>query len=337
MAVRKHQQKFVARNLVLTDKTQLAYGTAVAGVSMTARPPKMNPDNFAKITKTYYTDEQLSGSGHEYMTARQEIERATDVSLDLPATDWLMGWAIAQILASVTTTGAGPYTHVFKPLNSTRVCPVTSVYMEDTEVVKTTYLDMAATELTISGGGSGPVMLQISMQGSGRFTDAAIGALPAVQTPILLLCSDLDFQIGPPGAPVSIKDLVRQWSIKIARTIELHRAPGGGLFVTQTNIDKQRVSYSMTLRAKDTEGAADPRTLFIADTIQESDFIINSGAAAQCTIKIPNHYVRTTPVTDGDFVGWNIEVTEEDVVKVGANEIVQATVINSQQTWLVGA
>jgi hypothetical protein len=104
----------------------------------------------------------------------------------------------------------------------------------------------------------------------------------------------MDITLGRQRLAVSIKDLVRQWSIKISRTIELHRAPGGGLFVTQTNIDKQRASYSMLVRAKDTEVAADPRSLFLADTIQETNFIMNSGAAAQCTVKFPNHYVHAT-------------------------------------------
>jgi hypothetical protein len=49
----------------LADNSQAVYGTAVAGASMTARPPKMNPDNFVKITKNYYTDEQLANKGHE--------------------------------------------------------------------------------------------------------------------------------------------------------------------------------------------------------------------------------------------------------------------------------
>jgi hypothetical protein len=114
---------------------------------------------------------------------------------------------------------------------------VTSIYLEDTAAVKTTYLDMAGVELTISGGGSGPVMMQLSLQGSGRYTDAAIGAMPAVQVPVLLLASDMDIQLGAPAGAVSIKDLVRQWSIKISRTIELHRAPGGGLV---RNADEHR-------------------------------------------------------------------------------------------------
>jgi hypothetical protein len=132
MAVRQHQQKLVVRNLVVTDKSQAVYGTAVAGASMTSRPPKMNPDNFVKITKNYYTDDGLANKGHEYQTARQVIEQAIDFAIDMPATDFMIGWAIAQVLSSVATTGVGPYTHVFKPLNSTRVCPVTSIYIEDT-------------------------------------------------------------------------------------------------------------------------------------------------------------------------------------------------------------
>jgi hypothetical protein len=337
MAIRQVQQKIAVRNLVLSPNSQTTYGTAIAGASMTKRPPKMNPDNYVRISKKLYTDEGMANKGHEYMTTRQETDRAVDLQLDLPMTDFLVGWAMANILGAVTTTGAGPYTHVFKPLNSTRVTPVTSIYTEDTSAVKTTYVDMAATELTLSGGGSGPGMMSISFQGSGRFTDAAIGAMPAVSAEILLLASDLDILLGPQAAAVSIKDLVRQWSIKITRTIELHEAPGSGLYITQTNTEKQRASYSMLLRAKDTEVAADPRTLFLADTLQETQFVFNSGAAAQCTVKFPGHYVHAVPVSDGNFVGWQVDATEEDVIKSGANEIVQATVINSQPTFLVGA
>jgi hypothetical protein len=115
----------------------------------------------------------------------------------------------------------------------------------------------------------------------------------------------------------------------------VHRA--ADLFVTQTNIDKHRATYSMLVRAKGHRRRGGPSDLYLNDTIQETNFIMNSERAAQCTVKFPNHYVRTTPVTDGSFVGWQVETTEEDVVKVGANEIVQATCINSPAAFLVGA
>ncbi|MGB9103118.1 MAG: hypothetical protein WCC59_00040, partial [Terriglobales bacterium] len=91
------------------------------------------------------------------------------------------------------------------------------------------------------------------------------------------------------------------------------------------------------MRAIETEGAAEPRTLMIANTLREVQINVNSGASAQLKAKFPNAYVKTTPVMDGKYLAWQIDAGDQDLVKVGANEIIEATVINGQATYLVGA
>lgn len=330
-------QHIAARALVISPNKQLAYGAALADLNLTHRP-RIDGGAFATIGRSYFTDDELANKGHEYPTMRQVSMQETGLDLQLPVSDFLAGWLAAMMLGSVTTVGAAsPYTHTFKALSSTRISPVTTIYMEDTAAVKTKYPDMAGVELTVSGGSSGPVMAQIKLVGTGRMTDVAMAAPPVAAVPTILMAADGDLLIGPQGAPVSVKDRLKEWSYKITRSIEPHRGPGSGLYAVQNNIESVRASLSFLIRAKETEAATEPRTLFLNDTIQEIQINVNSGAAAQLKAKFPACYVRTSPVADGKFVGWRVEVTEQDVLKLGANEIVELTALNSQATYLVGA
>lgn len=336
MATFESQHK-AARVLVVSPNVQNAYGTALLDAALTHRP-RVPSDVFVDEGQSYITDEEQYNKGHDYPTVRQEVERSSSFQLSAPLFDFMAGWYHMLILQTVASTGAGPYTHVFKPENATRQAKATTIYMEDTAAIKTKYPDMVATELTISGDASGAVQAQISLAGSGKWTDGAMGAVPApVAAPTLLLGSDADVLIGPQAAPVSVKQYMRRWSYTISREIELMRVPGGGLVVAQPNVGKLRAKYSIMLRAKDTEVAGDPRTIALANTIREIQININSGAAAQLKVKFPGAYVRAKRTMEGNYVAWSIEGNEQDVQKSGANEIIECTVINSQATYLVGA
>ncbi|MBZ5509941.1 MAG: hypothetical protein LAN70_02115 [Acidobacteriia bacterium] len=331
-------QHILVRNLLLTANRQNAYATPVPDANLLEHC-RFDGQAFASIVPSFWDDGALSGLGHEFPTVRQNIKWDSSLQLSRHVDEWFAGWMLAQVLQEYSVTNVGAvYTHVFKPLSTTRQAKPTTVYFEDSAAIKYRMPDLVGVELTVTIPDSGPVTAQISLTGSGRWTDGALGnAMPAVSARTLLLGSDADVLIGASGAAASIKPRLRQCQFKITRTIEIHRAQGGGMYAVQANVDQQRASFSIVVRAIATEDGAEPRTLMIANTLREVQINVNSGASAQMKIKFPNAYVKTTPVMDGKYLSWQIDASDQDLVKVGAAEIIEATVINGQATYLVGA
>lgn len=323
------------RNMVISNKVQQTLGTPLS-TSLTERV-RFDGGMFAQITPNWQNDGEWAGKGHEYATARWMTEIDVKLQGTLPLSNFITGWALSLVLGSVATTGTNPYTHVFKPQSSSRIAAAHTIYFEDTAGVKYTIYDLAGVEVTIQGGANGALTANISIQGTGRYTDGAIGVLPAFTARPLLLASDTTVLWGAQGAAASIADRVKQWQVTFTRSIETHRGPGAGMYGLQNNVESHMATLSMLLRAKDTEDAAEPRTLQFGNTLREVQINTNSGAAAQLNIKFPGTYVRTQPTKDGNFVAWQIDVTAEDIIKSGSNEIVQATAINDVTTWLTTA
>jgi hypothetical protein len=324
-----------ARNITLSPNKQNTIGTALGDANLTQRPPVLDEGAFATIQKEYYSNIDRANKGHQWATVRQKVAQKTGFQFSFDVSDWLAGWMCAFCFGAVTTTGAGPYTHTFKFLQSTNISPLTTIYFEDTADIKYKMQDLAIAELMISGGARGPVQAQVNMLGTGRYTDGAMGAPAAPSSPTILLASDTDFLIGAPTAAASIKERVKQWQAKFTIGLQPHDAVGGGMFSTFVKIDTQRASWSAQVSAKDVD---DMRTLFTNDTLQEVQINTNSGAAAQLNIKFPNTYVSAAQIgTDGKEEIWSIESDEMAQIKSGASEVAQVTVINGQATWLVGA
>jgi hypothetical protein len=326
-------QHIRARKLTITDKKQITYGTPVAAASMTY-PVRMDGSAFASLGKDYWSDLARSGKATPFPTIRQKIAQKTAFQTGLELNDFLPGWMAAFCLGADTISGTGPFTHLFTFLQSTNQMPVTTVYFEETADIKTEYVDMAISDLVFSGTDSGPLTGQFSMVGSGRIVDGAV-ANPALNTPTMLLGSDSDILIGPQGAPVSIKERVRGWSVHFQVGLTPHRAPGGGMFSTMHKIDQQRATVSLRIAAKDVD---DVRTLFLNDTIQELQINTNSGAAAQLKIRFPGMFLSAAQIgVDGNEEIWQVDTDENSVIKSGVLNLVEVTVINNQATYLVAA
>jgi hypothetical protein len=123
--------------------------------------------------------------------------------------------------------------------------------------------------------------------------------------------------------------------VRLQVALSPHRAPGGGLYATMHKIQQQRVSVSLRVAAKDVD---DIRTVFLLDQMRELQINTNSGAAAQLKFKFPGLYLSAAQIgTDGNEEIWQIESNERSVIKSGANNLVEVTVINGQSTYLVGA
>jgi hypothetical protein len=323
------------RNMVLSNKVQLTLGTPLS-TSLTERV-RFDGGAFAQISPQWQTDAEWAGKGHEYPSSRWQTELDISLQMNLPLSNFLASWAISTVLGAVTTSGANPYTHVFKPQSSSRIAQAHTIYFEDTAGVKYTITDLAGVEVTLSGGATGGLSVNVSLRGTGKYTDGAIGSLPAFTARPILLASDTQVLIGAQTAAASIADRIKQWQVTISRSIEVHRGPGGGMYGLQCNIEQQRAKLSMLLRAKDTEGAAEPRTLMLANTLREVQINTATSGTATLNIKFPGTYIRTQPTRDGNFVSWQIDATEEDVIKSGSNEIIEVTTIDDVTTWLTTA
>jgi hypothetical protein len=283
-------QHISARNLLLTANSQNNYGVAIPDANLLERA-RFDGNAFASINPSFWSDGELAGRGHEFPTERPLIMWETGMQMSRHVDDWLAGWMIAQVLQGYSVSGAGPYIHVFKPASASRQAKATTVYFEDSAVIKYRLLDLVGTELTITIPENGPVTMQISLQGSGRFTDGVLGnAVPALAARTLLLGSDADFLIGASGAAASVKNRWRASAqIKITREIEIHRAPGGGLYALQANIDKQRAGFTIMLRAKDTEDAAEPRIADDREHAARSAAERELGRGGEAVHEVPEH------------------------------------------------
>lgn len=330
------QDIFQARQLVLSPNKQTTYGTPVASFA-TGYKCQFDGGAFFKTSKERRSNLDLSGKGHPWATERQEIARQTGFDWSGEVTDFLAGWLCFFGFAKVVTSGAGPFTHTFTFENATNIAPVTTLYVQDTADVKTQYPDMALAELEFSGTDKGPLLFSASMIGSGRFTDGAVAAADSLALPtnVYLLGSDTDILFGAQAGAVSIKERVRQWSVKISVPMTPHRAPGGGFYSYFTKMGPQRVTANLAVAAKD---ADDVRTLFLADTVRELK-INTTTSAKQLNLTLPQVVCGDASYSaDGNEIVYQMSFDESGVQKGGAlNEILQAVVINGQATYGVGA
>src|SRR5437016_8319732 len=125
------QHIYEVKNTAIAPNKQNAFGTAVASASYTQRP--RNPGTaFAAITKTYYGDEQMANKGHQWPTLKIPTQTLTAFDATWDVDSFLAGWLMAFALGSVTVTGAGPYTHTFKFLQSSNQMLVNSILFHDT-------------------------------------------------------------------------------------------------------------------------------------------------------------------------------------------------------------
>ena len=329
------QQPHLVRNLVLSANKQTTFGTALLDASLTYRE-RQDPGAFVSIPKQFYTDIERAGKGHAWPTLRQKTAQMTEAQINMEVDAFKAGWMLAQVLHKVATSGVGPFTHLFTFEQATRIAPVTTLYCEDTADIKFKVPDMCGVSLSISGGERGVLQAQLQMQGSGRVSDGAIGGLPALAAPALLLGSDTDILLGAPGAAASIKERVRSWSVSLASGAVQHRAPGGGMFSSFAKIGLQRATVQLAIAAKNVDDIR--AALHLNDTLQELQINTNSGAAAQLNIKFPNLYFQApTLASDGTELIWNLTASEQEVMKGAALNLVELTAINSQATYLVAA
>jgi hypothetical protein len=133
----------------------------------------------------------------------------------------------------------------------------------------------------------------------------------------------------------SIKERVTDWQVHITAEMTPNRAPGGGFFATFMKVLKQRVNWTLNVKAT---SADDMRTIADNDTQKEIQIITNSGAAQQMTLGSPYVMFETFQIgVNGRELQWSMNAGDNAVLKPGAQEVFTAVVINNQSAYGVGA
>jgi hypothetical protein len=205
------QELTSVRQLAVGAKKETTYGTGLLDASFTHQP-RFEPGAFHSLQKQYYSDADKAGKGHNWPVKRQEIARMLTMPLAFDLTDFMAGWLGAFFFGADSVAGAGPYTHLFTPLVSTNIFPVTSLYCEDTADLKRKLLD-------IGDLGAGDLRDARMVQLTARCTCVGSGASP---TCVVALPARRSAQPDPrqrhrhPGGcpqagAVSIKERNRGW------------------------------------------------------------------------------------------------------------------------------
>ena len=298
-----------ARNLVLSAASQSAWNTALTGGYLTQRQ-RFDGAAGLELTQTRRSDLAYAGKGTAFATNGQVTSWDTAFSgFKAELSPWLAGYLLAFLMGTDTVTGdASPYTHTFDFDETTRTAVPTTIYVQDTEAVERTVPDMCIDEVTLTISEIGAIMAEMSMKGTGRQTLGAIGSLPALGAESYILGSDASLMFGPVGETASFLGRHMSTTLKFQNQLQIHKAPGGGLYGIFVRKGNPKFSISTTIAAKDTD---DTYTLFENDTECDYELTVNSGSAAQLTVSIPHMHSKATKMgLDGDMIVWQIEGDE---------------------------
>jgi hypothetical protein len=328
-------QKVSARNLVLTANKQATANTAVASTDMLRRQ-KFDGSAVFELKQTRYSDKNLSGKGTEFATQGLVTAWETSGGFKGDLDDYMAGWILAFLLGKDVITGsAAPYTHTLTWDETTTQACMTSIYLADTADVLWTLIDMGVVDVTITIPARGPLTFEINFIGTGHYTYGAITSLPALPASYAyLLGSDCVFSIGASGATVSKVGRHMSTTIKISTGAVNHVAPGQGLYGAFIRTGLRKASFQTTIAAT---SADDIFTLLRNNTLQEVNWNVGTVSSA-LIIDLPNVYLKSTKLgTSGNMVVWQIEADETSILNVAGAGMLNATVVNSQASYLTGA
>jgi len=323
-----------ARNLVLSAHSQAAWNTALAAASLTHRQ-RFDGAAVLEVTTTRRSDLAYAGKGTAFATNGQVTMFDTKFSgVKAELSPWLAGYIFAFLMGADTVSGVapGPFSHSFTFDESTRTAVPTTIYLEDTEDIKYMCPDMAINDLTLTISEIGAIMAEMNMIGTGRQVMGAMETVPALAAENYILGSDAALTFGPVGAGASLVGRHMSTTLKLENQLQVHKAPGGSTYGIYVRKGNPKFSISTVIAAKDTD---DVYTLFENDTASSYSLAINSGAAAQLNISIPQAHLKTTKLGfDGDMVVWQIEGDESTCYDVGGEAPIAVEVVNAVASYL---
>lgn len=325
-----------ARNLVLSTNRQLAWNTPLGDAALT-QAQRFDGAAIMELATTRRSDAGYAGKGTAFATNGQITSYDTKFSgFKAEGSPWLLGFVCAFLMGKDTVTGAAsPYTHTFAFDESTRTAVPTTIYLEDTDDVKFKCPDMCLDDVTITISDIGAIQVEFSAVGTGRLVIGAMGALPAVPADTYVLGSDAALSFGPVGEQAAFIGRHMSTTLKLENQLQVHKAPGGGLYGIFVRKGNPKFSISTQIAAKSPD---DIFTLHQNDTASAYSLSVNSGAAAQFNISIPQMHTKTTKLGfDGDMEVWQIDADESTCYEVGGAAPIQLQVVNAVPTYLVGA
>ena len=331
-------QKVSARNLVLSPNSQLTPNEVILLADMTRRQ-RFRGESVMELKTTRRSDKDMSGKGTEFAVDGQVTSFDSAFTCKAELDDWLAGYLFAFAMGTDTVTGsAAPYTHAITFDEATTQAWMTNVYIEDTAAVKTSYVDMAMSELTVSYASRGAVGVDWSMAGTGHNTPGALASLPALASYAYLMNSDTVFALGASGSPASMIARFISGTLKINTGVINHTAPGGGLYGLFMRWGLRKFSFEGVIAAKPTD---DILTLLLNDTLCGLTITTTSGALPSVlAVTIPNFKMKATVLaTDGNMVTWKISLDETTAFAIVGGSPVPAlsvSVQNSVAAYLVG-
>ena len=327
-------QKKSARLLYLAPNKQTAYGTALTNAKYTAGwQQRFDGAGVLDMSPTKRTDKNMA-KGTEFTTNEQTTGWDTKVGVKCDLDARLAGLAMAFLMGQDTVTGsASPYTHTLSFEETTTQAVPTSIYMVDTAAIARNIYDLALSDLTLTIPARGAVTADINWLGTGRWTNGALSALPALDIPTYLLGSDCVSTMGPVGAGASMvgRHMTSTW--KFSTGVMNHTAPGGGLYGIFPRLGLRKFSFQTTIAAKDTD---DISTLLENNTQCVGSWAINSGAlgaAQHQRAHLRAVQGQQTRLRRRNMVVWQIEGDESSILNVGGAGPLSATVINSIATY----
>lgn len=327
-------QRSILRNVCLAQNIQNNQAEAFADAAFTYRGrPETN--GFFQIQLGKESDYQYAGKGTSFATESRLITQQSSGEINARCDDFLTGWMLAMCMGNETfTAGApAPNTHLLKWADTGAPAPLTNVYIEDAPGLKRIFEDMSLTKVVLSGTDKGSIMAKASFIGTGRYTDHAIAALPALPNAQYLYGSDSIVSIGPAGAPVSMFPRVLSWEATFDHQNDLFRACGGGVYPVFPRYGNPSVALKIVIAVDTT---SDVRDWMMNQTDLEAKIVVTSGAAI-LTLDYPHVIIPKSDLGEQDkYVIYTVELDQESMLKEGAAEVVTATMVDPQTAYLVG-
>lgn len=328
-------QKSILRQLVLAANQQANWGTPVAQAAY-VEAIRMDANNFLKVTRSKESSYGQAGALNSFANQNWTTKQATQLEISGFLTDWIAGWLLANTMGKEIVSAGPPFTHTFNFLDSGIYSPVTSLYAKDTNDLAYQLVDMGISQLTITSMATGAMKYKATMMGTGRLVEGALGGMPIPVTRQNLYGSDLVVAIGPAaGAATSLYPRVRSFELTIDTGMSAEYASGGGLYAAFMAVIMPKVKLKVVILANGTDDIFGWK---LNDTLLQLTATGNSGGS-NITFTIPNFTIdENCQLSDANGMeAWTLDLSETDILQIGATPLITVAVTNSVASYLTAA
>jgi hypothetical protein len=330
-------QRTLLRKLALATFLQENFSESLPDAAFTYAS-LLETNNFANIESEWETNYNYAGKGSSFASDMREITRRSAMEISTRLDQFLAGYLLFMVMGNDVVTGAAaPYSHVLTFLDSNVPALVTNLFVEDTSAFNRRFLDMALSQLVLTGSEKGSIMAKASFMGTGRYVDGALAAMPAIiQHPQFLYGSQAIVSIGPQGAPVAMNPRVLSWEATFDHAVEEFRAPGGslagenGLFPAFMRFGNPTTKLKLVIAA---DTSTDVRDWRMNQTALEVKIAVTSGAAS-LTLDYPHVQLPKDDLGETNkYVAYTIDLDQNSILQDPGSQPVTATVVNSVASY----